>query len=247
MLIALVFVCTFFAFSLSAVSGGGAGLLLVPMLGNLLPVTHVPASLSIGTFSSSASRIVVFFKNIRFDIVKWFVPAVIPATIAGACILKFVNPEYLQLVIALYLFSHIRFLFMKAEQEGNPKKYSNILIVVIGFLTGLFSALLGAVGIMFNRFYLKHGLTNQEIVATRAANELIAHVIKFVFYIQFGLISSSAILYGLVLASAALISTYVMKWILPRISIRIFKNVGYAVMVLSGMAMLVKLMVPTFI
>ena len=52
MMFIIVFACAFLAFSLSAVCGGGAGLLMIPLLGQYLPITQVPAALSIGTFSS---------------------------------------------------------------------------------------------------------------------------------------------------------------------------------------------------
>ena len=51
----IIFIVSFLAFSISAISGGGAGLMLIPILGQLLLVSQVPAALSIGTFTSSAS------------------------------------------------------------------------------------------------------------------------------------------------------------------------------------------------
>lgn len=70
----LLFGCAVLAFSLSAVCGGGAGLLLLPVLGSVLPGAQVPAALSVGTISSSISRIVAFWPRIRWDVVAWFVP-----------------------------------------------------------------------------------------------------------------------------------------------------------------------------
>jgi uncharacterized membrane protein YfcA len=233
----LTFICSFVAFSLSALSGGGAGLLLIPMLGTILPLSQVPAALSIGTFSSSASRIFVFYKSIRFDIVKWFVPAALPAVLLGAFLLQFINPDYLQIAIGLFLLSHLRFIFFKNKEVENPKKYSNRFLIVIGFLAGFLSSLLGAVGLLFNRFYYRYGLSNEEIIATRAANEIILHVCKIILYIQFGLITQNVLLLGLTLAVAALLSTYSMKWILPGLKKGFLKHAGYLVMTVSGLVM----------
>ncbi len=58
----IIFICSFLAFAISAICGGGAGLMLIPILGALLPMNQVPAALSIGTFTSSASRIILFKK-----------------------------------------------------------------------------------------------------------------------------------------------------------------------------------------
>jgi len=60
-----LFIIAGVAFALSAVSGGGAGLIVMPVLGLLLAADHVPAALSIGTAVSSVSRIALFFSAIR--------------------------------------------------------------------------------------------------------------------------------------------------------------------------------------
>lgn len=60
MVVVLVFVASFLAFILSLVAGGGAGLVLVPLLRLILPVASIPGALSIGTAASSVSRIWLF-------------------------------------------------------------------------------------------------------------------------------------------------------------------------------------------
>ncbi len=230
----IVFAISYLAFALSAICGGGAGLILLPVLGRLLPVSQVPAGLTIGTFTSSASRIAIFYKNISWKIVKVFVPPAIPAVWLGAWLLKFVNPVYLEIIISLFLISNLVFLLKKQSKitEGsNPKKG---LLIVIGFLTGLLSGLTGAVGLVFNRFYLRYNLTKQEIVATRAANEIVLHLIKLVRYTLFGLISLKVIGVGCAVALAGLLSSFTMKYVLPFMSEKLFQKIGYTAMVLSG-------------
>ena len=169
--------------------GGGAGLMLIPILGRLLPVSQVPAALSIGTFTSSASRLIVFRKNISWHIVKYFVPSTLPAVWLGASLLKFINPVYLEIGMGLFLISDLTFLFKKPKdinEADQPKKW---ILMFIGFSAGFLSGLTGAVGLLFNRFYLRYDLTKEEIVATRAANEIILHLVKITLYFLFGLIT----------------------------------------------------------
>ena len=234
----IIFACAFLAFSLSAVCGGGAGLLLMPALGLYLPIAQVPAALSIGTLSSSASRIVIFFKSIRWSIVRWFVPTAVPAVFLGAWLLHFVNPLYLEMIMGLFLISNFSLLFRKKDSEPSPTRASHLLLLVIGFLAGFLSGLTGAVGLLFNRFYLRYGLSKEEIVATRAANELILHLIKLCLYFSFGLVSGKVIGIGLTIALAGVLSSWFMKWGLKRISELFFRRIGYASMVISGIVML---------
>lgn len=83
MVVLLVFTAAFFAFIVSAVAGGGAGLVLVPLLRLILPVASIPGALSIGTATSSISLIWLFRRHIRWDVVRRFVPTALPAAAVG--------------------------------------------------------------------------------------------------------------------------------------------------------------------
>lgn len=236
----VLFVFSFLAFSISAICGGGAGLMLIPLLGNLLPISQVPAALSIGTFSSSVSRILLFKNKICWPIVKCFVPAALPAVWLGAWLLRFVNPVYLEVVMGLFLVGNVFFLFKKNKSLELSQKPSRILLVFIGFLAGFLSGITGAVGVLFNGFYLQYGLTKEEIIATRAANEIVLHLIKIILYFLFGLLVMRVLFFGLVIALSAIISSWSMKWMLPKLSEGLFKKIGYFAMIFSGFFMLTK-------
>ena len=176
----IIFICAFLAFSISAICGGGAGLVLMPILNFLMPVSQIPASLSIGSFSSSASRIMLFYKNVHWPIVKYFVPFALPAVWLGAYLLKYVNPLYLEILMGLFLISNLPLAFKTPKNKNTDQKPNRFSLCIIGFIAGLLSALTGAVGLLFNSFYLKFGLSNEEIIATRAANEITIHLIKII-------------------------------------------------------------------
>ncbi|PZP48885.1 MAG: sulfite exporter TauE/SafE family protein [Pseudopedobacter saltans] len=239
--IVILFLATIVAFWLSAVAGGGASLILIPILNSMLPPMMVPVSLTIGTFTSNASRIAVFRKNINWKIFAWFVPFSIPAVILGAWIIKYANPTYLEFLISFFLIANLSQLFKKKKDVGDnlPKtKHLHGKLAVIGFLAGFISGLTGAVGLLFNRFYLKFGLKKEEIIATRAANEIFLHLIKLITYFSLGLFSTSAVSMGITIAIASLVSSITIKYILPYISEHIFRNIGYTAMVISGFVLM---------
>jgi uncharacterized membrane protein YfcA len=238
MTLLIIFIISYVAFSLSAFCGGGAGLILIPVLTRLLPVNQVPVALSIGTFTSSGSRLLVFYKHIRWHIVKYFLPPAICAVWLGAFLLKYVNPVYLQIVLGIFLIGNLRPLFKKRPVTASINEPGNLVLMIAGFLAGFLSGLTGAVGLLFNKLYLDHGLNKEEILATRAANEIALHVIKIILYACFGLLTSKVISVGLAVALSALLSTWTMKWILPYLSVNIFRKAGYTAMVVSGLVML---------
>lgn len=236
----LLFFGTIFAFWLSAICGGGASLILIPILNLLLPASVVPFSLTVGTFTSSVSRIAVFKKHINWKIFFWFVPFSIPAVLIGAYLIKYINPNYLQLIVAFFLIANVPQLFKKVKENETVEKASpKYVLAIIGFLAGFVSGITGAIGLLFNRFYLKFGLKKEEIVATRAANEVFLHLIKLVIYISLGLYSNLALWLGLAIAVATIISSYTVKYILPYLSENLFRKIGYGAMVVAGITLLI--------
>lgn len=234
----LVFLAAVVAFSLSALCGGGAGLLLLPLLGLYLPVAQAPAALSIGTFSSSAARLYVFYKQVNFKIVRLFLPAALPAVVAGTLLLRYINPLYLGLIMGLFLVSNIAFLFRRDDRISGRKPPSRLQLLLIGFSAGFLSGLTGAVGLLFNRFYFKYGLTKEEVIATRAANEILLHLLKLILYFALGLLQSDTWLLGGMVALAGIVSSFVLRQGLRFISETVFRRMGYTAMVVSGCLML---------
>ncbi|UZR98975.1 sulfite exporter TauE/SafE family protein [Chondrinema litorale] len=239
MIIILILIGTILSFWISALCGGGASLILIPILSLSLSSAQVPAALTIGTFTSSISRLMVFRKNIHWQIVGYFVPAAIPTVWLGVWALKYVNPIYLQFFIAIFLLINIRQLFLpKQEINKNEKRHPKYILILIGGLAGFISGVTGAVGLLFNKFYLKYGLSKEGIVATRAANEIILHLIKIILYFSMGLFTFQAFQIGSIVAAGAIISSISVKYILPFLSENVFKKVGYLAMVLSGVILL---------
>jgi hypothetical protein len=64
------------------------------------------------------------------------------------------------------------------------------------------------------------------------------HLIKLYLYASLGLFQQKTIGIGLIVALAAVLSTSVMKFVLPRVSKGLFMRAGYSAMVISGVLML---------
>ncbi|TCV92853.1 hypothetical protein EC912_106192 [Luteibacter rhizovicinus] len=233
----LVFAAAVAAFAVSAMSGGGAGLVLLPVLRMVLPAAMVPAALSIGSTISSASRITLFFKHIRWRVVRWFVPAALPFVWLGAWLLTYIDPVYLEAVLGLFLLANLPMLFRRQSEPSDERPGPVWALCIVGAAAGFISGLTGAVGLIFNRFYLRYGLSKDEIVATRAANEIILHLIKLVLYGLFGLLTGDVLTVGAIVGAAALSATWLTRRVLPYLSEAMFKRIGYAAMVLSGAIM----------
>jgi hypothetical protein len=225
------------AFALSTVSGGGAGALLLPVLSALLPAVAVPVALTLGTTTSTVSKLALFWSHIRWDVARVFVPAALPGVVLGGLVLKSVNPLVLQLALGLFLLSNLRALFRAPSETPITRRSGWPKIAGIGFLAGLLSGLVGAVGVVFNDFYFREGLERDEIVATRAANELLLHLVKLALYCALGLVDRPVLVAGAALASGAVVGTALARRFLQHLPEALFRRLGYAAMVLSGALM----------
>ncbi len=242
MMYLVLFLIALIAFAITIIAGGGAGLLLIPLIGVFLPATQVPAALTIGTLSSGISKFAIFYKLVNKRLSKGFIPASLPGAALGVWLLSHINIHIVELLIGLFLVANLPLLLIPRKQSVNEasdtKEVSMVSIAFAGFIAGVISALVGAVGVLFNRFYYRCGLNKDEIVANRAANEITLNLFKIILYAYMGLINSEVFYIGVVLAVAAIVVALASKSILKRMSASLFKKIGHAAMTISGVIML---------
>lgn len=236
MFFALLFLTSAVAFAISTVSGGGAGLLLLPILGIGLAAPQVAVALTLGSTISSLARISLFLRSVEWRVVRWFVPCSIPGALLGVWLLRDLSPLYLEAFLGLFLLSNLPLMFRCATDEP-AKRASFPALAGVGFAAGCLSGLTGAVGLLFNRFYLRYGLSKEQVIATRAANEILLHLTKLGLYAAFDLVTTSALGSGALVGMASVAAVYAVRRLLPYLSEAAFRKLGYAAMVAAGAIM----------
>lgn len=239
MLLLGLLLASLLAFLLSAVAGGGAGLMLMPVLAFIVPAAQAPAALSIGTATSSVARLATLRRCVRWDVVRSFTPAALPASVLGAWLLTLFQPIYIQFLLGLFLTANLFALFSRASVEPTPLSLQarKPLLMTAGAAAGLLSGFTGAVGLLFNRFYYRLGLTKEELVATRAANEVLLHLCKLALYGWFGLLTSQAMFAGVVVATGAVLAALATPLLLGRMPEGLFRRIGLGTMTAAGVSM----------
>lgn len=232
----LLFAAAFVAFAVSTVAGGGAGLVLIPIIGLCLPAAEVPAALSVGTAASSVSRIIAFRSAVRWRLVARFVPAALPCVAIGAWLLSRVQPLYLELAIGAFLACNLVVMGRRGEAAQRPGT-GWLTWPVAGAVGGFLSGFTGAVGLVLNDFYLRRGLSKEEVVATRAANEILLHLVKLGLYAGLGLFSRDALLVGGLIAVAAALAPLMAQHLVARLAERTFMRIGRLATCVAGLIM----------
>ncbi|MFH7812924.1 MULTISPECIES: TSUP family transporter [Acetobacter] len=157
----------------------------------------------------------------------------------GVWALSCMNPAYLSLLLGLFLMGNLPLLFRKPTRSRAIATVPVAKLYMLGAVAGFISGFTGAVGLVFNGCYHRLGLRKEEIIATRAANEILLHLLKIILYAAFGLFSAHAIVAGFAVAMAAILSSMGMKYLLPYLHDRLFHHIGQAATVIAGIMMVI--------
>ena len=187
----LLIISAFVTSSISAVLGMGGGIILLGIMAVIIPNGYMVIALhGIIQLISNSTRTFLFRKHLKKDLIKEFlIGAFIGATISGFIIyflIKFYNVgsanemkiDFLKPIIGFFI---IWYLFLK----GPKKKKDSKSFIKVGTTSGLASIFVGATGPLIAPFFLNSNLTKKNIIANKAACQMITHLTKIPLFIFF--------------------------------------------------------------
>ncbi|MCC5939507.1 MAG: sulfite exporter TauE/SafE family protein [Lunatimonas sp.] len=236
MTVFLVLLGAFLVFILSTLSGGGASLLLMPLVAVVVGVRAVAPVMTISIGLSSTAKVLLFWRNIDWKLFAWLFPSTIIGSILGANLFAVLSTEYLQLLIGLLLISTV-FQFNRKER---PSRFQIKAwhFAPMGLVVSFLSGLIGGVGPLMNSAYLSYGMSKEALLGTRSANAILLHLTKIVSYAYLGFVNAEVLKYGLMIGLSSMAAVYVGKLILGRMSMGLFRKIVVVTMVFSGVLML---------
>lgn len=224
------------AFTLSTLTAGGGALLLVPVLGFWMGAQHVAPVLNLGNFIGRPVRLILFWQDIRWEIVKYYLPASLVGAFLGAWLLSAFNSEVIQVIIALFLISTVfQYRWGKKQHSFKMKLW---YFVPLGILIPFISTITGALGPLLNPFLLNYEMNKEELIATKTFNSFAAGIVQIGSYTFFGALYGKLWFYGLALGGGISLGNYFGKRLLKNITELTFRRYAIAFMVLSGIVML---------
>lgn len=233
----LVLIGAFIVFILSTLTGGGASLLLMPLVAVVVGIKAVAPVMAVSIGMSSTSKVLLFWKHIDWKLFTWLFPSTIVGSILGASLFASMSSDYLQLLIGLLLVSTV---FQFKQRKKSRFKVKAWHFAPMGLLVAFLSGLIGGVGPLMNSAYLNYGISKESLLGTRSANAILLHSTKIVSYAYYGYMTGEVIKYGVLIGVTSMIAVYFGKLILTKISDNFFRQIVVASMVLSGVLMLWK-------
>jgi len=177
---------------------------------------------------SNTTRTFVFRKYLKKDLIKEFlIGAIIGAGLSAIIIfllIKFfevssaneIKVDFLKPLIGIFI---IWYLFLKGQKKEKKSKS----FIKVGSISGLASIFIGATGPLIAPFFLNSNLTKENIIANKAACQMITHLTKiplFIFFFNVNYIQEYKLLLPLILA--VFIGTNFGKKILDMIQEKLF-------------------------
>ncbi len=226
------------AFIISTISGGGGALLLIPVTSWMLGATAAPPVINLGTFISRPARLYLFWQDIDWSLVKYYVPSAIVGAWLAALLFSHLNSGWIQLFIGVFLVSTVfQYQFGKVDKAFAMTKAG---FIPLGFVTAFISTLVGGLGPVLNPFYMNAGLKKEDLIATKTANSFFVGIAQIGSYAFFGILTAQLWIYGLALGLGAIVGNIIGKRFLAGMSIRQFRVMLILLMVISGLVMIIQ-------
>ena len=185
----VLIVAAFITSSISAVLGMGGGIILLGIMAILIPEGYMVIALhGVIQLVSNTTRTYVFRKHIRWNVIKEFFFGAIIGLCMSALIIfmiiyfleldsgKDLKVEFLKPLIGIFI---IWYLFFK----GSKKQHNIKSFFWVGGISGISSVFVGATGPLIAPFFLSYSLTKENIIANKAACQVISHLGKIPIFI----------------------------------------------------------------
>lgn len=225
------------AFTLSTISGGGGALMQIPILNFLIGTSQTAPVINLGTFISRPTRIIIFWKHIVWKVFWYYVPSAMIGAVLAAWLFAEVKIYWVQIIVGLFLVStFFQYRFGKKERSFNVKLW---YFVPLGFFISIIGTLTGGMGPILNPFILNAGIEKESLVGTKAAQSFFLGIAQIGSYAFFGLLTDELWVYGIAMGLGAIVGNLIGKWLLQRMSKLAFRKWVIAIMVISGIVLII--------
>lgn len=232
----LLGLATFVAGLLSAVSGFGGAVLLMPVFVAVLGVRDAVAVLTVVQLASNVSRVVLNRRDVVRPLVTAFSVGAVPAAVVGALVFAAAPVPTLTRLVGAFLLAAVGWLRLAPRMP----RFGRPAIVGVGAASGFGSALVGSVGPLVAPFFLAQGLVRGAYIGTEAATAVVMHVVKLVVYGAVAVLTPAGLVYGMLLAPASVAGSWVGRHVVDRMPVEVFRVVVEAGLVAAGVLLLVR-------
>lgn len=217
--ISLLIAAALLASTIAAVTGTGGGVILLPVMTLFFGVRDAVPMYAVAQLIGNLSRVVLNRRDIRLNVVGWFMVGAVPMAIVGAIVFARTSEAGLLRLLGAFLLvcAIVRHASAKRLLGFSPKWFAPI-----GGVFAFVSALLGSAGPFLAPFFVSYGLVKGAYIGTEALSTVTMHLSKLPTYYATGTLSQDAVVAGLALGPVMILGSFIGKRIVDRIPTKAF-------------------------
>lgn len=213
------------------------GITLLSLMTFAMPLSQIIPVHGIVQLTSNSSRCFFLRHRIRKEVLAYFsLGAPFGALVAYFLIKEISHKSFFLVPVAIIIF-YTLFKPKKLPAINLPPKG----FIVLGFITGIMSPLMGATGPLLAPFYLRDEWEKEEIVATKAASQILTHLLKIPIFVAMSFQYSEFLPHIVLMSFAAIIGTKIGVVLLGKTSETLFKRIYQSALLIAGIRILYKI------
>ncbi len=232
-------------------SGFGLGTILLPVFALFFPLPQAVMLTAIVHLLNNLFKGFLIYKHIQFNIVlKFGIPAIVFAFIGAYCleliekwpVLYSINNHSVPLVAFILGIIILFFALFEILPIFQKLSFSPSMVYIGGMITGFFGGLSGHQGALRSAFFLRLGLTKEELIGTGTAVAILIDITRLSVYFKSNIVFNyeKNTYYLLVAIFSAFLGSYLGAYFLKKMTIPFvqklvaFYLIGYGVALLMG-------------
>ncbi|MDE0822734.1 MAG: sulfite exporter TauE/SafE family protein [Dehalococcoidia bacterium] len=235
--IAVVVLATAVGFTIAGVAGFGGGVVALPVLVWAFGVREAIPILTISQLFSTASRVWLHRAEMDWRVVRNFSIGSLPFALLGSLFFVSIDTAVLVRILGVMMLLFVAYTRMPIGRNFKMRLWG---FIPLGSGTGFGSAFLGIPGPFASVFYLAYGLSASAYIGTSALGMSLIQFPKLVVFGSNDLITIKVLAMGVGLGLVAGASAFLGKIILGRIPEEVFPRVITAMLLISGVVLLVR-------
>lgn len=231
----VVAVVAFAASILGGLAGYGTGLVLPVVLAPVVGVANVVPVMALAMIFNNGSRVLAFWRDIRWEHVRRMLLPGLPACVAGAYGYTLLDAQWVAVLIGLFLLASIplRRLLQRVDYHLDARSEA-----ACGAGFGFINGAMTGTGVILISFLMASGVQGAGLIATDAIISAIMGVFKVAIFGSFDRLDMSLAVAGLLIGACTMPGAFVARRLLERIPAHVHVRVMELVVAAGGVGFL---------
>ena len=232
-----VVITTTAGFTIAGAAGFGGGVVAIPVLVWVFGVREAIPIFTISQMLSVATRVWLHRSGINWSVVRNFTVGGMPFCILGSLVFVSINTEVLVRILGGMMLLILVYTRLPIGRNFNMRLWG---FVPVGSVTGFASGFMGFPGPFAVVFYLAYGLAASSFIGTLSLGMALIQLPKLFVFGTNGLLTPRVLLLGLGLGIIGIGTAYLGRIILWLVPEKVFPWVITAMLLISGVILLVR-------